>query len=74
MLQVPLWCRMMGNKGRDFSYRVQEDGTIEILEYLGTSKAVKVPDTVEGMEVTRIGNQAFYDSTVETITIRLLQV
>ena len=53
----------------DFSYRVQEDGTIEILEYLGTSKAVKVPDTVEGMEVTRIGNQAFYDSTVETITI-----
>ena len=53
----------------DFSYRVQEDGTIEILEYLGTSKAVKVPDTVEGVEVTRIGDGAFYDSTVETITI-----
>ena len=53
----------------DFSYRVQEDGTIEILKYLGTSKAVKVPDTVEGMEVTRIGDEAFCYSTVETITI-----
>ena len=53
----------------DFSYRVEEDGTSEILDYLGTSIAVKVPDTVEGVEVTRIGDWAFYDSTVETITI-----
>ena len=53
----------------DFSYRVQEDGTIEILKYLGTSGVVKVPDTVEGMEVTRIGDEAFCYSTVETITI-----
>lgn len=53
----------------DFSYRVQEDGMIEILKYLGTSGVVKVPDTVEGMEVTRIGDEAFCYSTVETITI-----
>lgn len=56
----------------DFSYRVQEDGTIEILEYVGknTATSVNIPSEIENKIVTRIGEHAFpYGSSAETISL-----
>ena len=43
-----------------FRYRVLEDGTAEILQYIGKSLALAIPETLGGCPVASIGDRAFY--------------
>ena len=49
----------------DFSYRVQEDGMIEILKYVGetTVTNLAVPGKIGDIPVTRLGSMALYGLT-----------
>ena len=40
----------------DFRWTTLEDGTVRIFEYLGTEASLKIPDTIEGKDVTVIWN------------------
>ena len=54
----------------DYSYKVLDDGTVEITEYTGNSTVVNIPSRINGRRVTSIGNQAFYNcSSIKSITI-----
>lgn len=47
-----------------------EGGGATVTKYLGTEGAVIIPDTIEGYQVLRIGNSAFYDKdTIGKITL-----
>ena len=50
--------KMLGEA--DFSYEVK-DGTATILKYSGSETAIAIPDTLDGAEVTAIGEGAFAD-------------
>src|SRR5262249_36739359 len=52
-----------------FIYAIN-NGTITILGYSGPGGAVIIPDTIQGVPVTTIGNQAFYNkASVTSVTI-----
>ena len=44
----------------DYRYRVLEDGTAEVLEYVGKNHDLVIPETLDGYTVTSIGEEAFY--------------
>ena len=48
--------------GDDFAY-MTNSGTITITKYAGTSGAVTIPGTINGLPVTSIGANAFYSCT-----------
>ena len=43
----------------NFEYRQLEDGTIEIIEYVGSDIEVEIPETIEGKNVTSIASETF---------------
>ena len=45
--------------GDDFAY-MTNNGTITITKYTGASGAVTIPSTINGLQVTSIGANAFY--------------
>ena len=53
----------------DFTYIVLEDGTIEITDYNGNSENVEIPSQIDEKNVTRIGEVAFKDAEINTLTI-----
>ena len=46
-------------KDSDFDYEILDDGTVEITNYYGSKTNLKIPKTLGGYTVTRIGNGAF---------------
>lgn len=44
----------LADTSSDFEYTVLDDGTAEIAKYIGNSTTVKIPDIIEGHEVTSI--------------------
>lgn len=52
-----------------FEYAIHTDNTITITGYSGTSTDVTIPDKIDGMTVTEIGNRAFYLNDLVTVTI-----
>ena len=44
-----------------FRYRLLEDGTAEILAYIGKELSLVIPETLDGHPVTSIGDEAFYN-------------
>ena len=50
----------------DFGFKYLQDGTLELESYVGKDEVVEVPDTVKGIKVTGIGNNAF--TSKKTIT------
>lgn len=53
----------------DFLY-VQQDGGIVIRSYNGNESQVIIPDTIDGLPVTKISEKAFYDNeTLEKVKI-----
>ena len=44
----------------DYRYRVLDDGTAEILEYVGKKHSLVIPETLDGYTVTSIGDETFY--------------
>lgn len=54
----------------EYSYRILDNGTVEILKYTGNSVSVDVPETINGNIVTSIGYGAFAEnSNLEEVTI-----
>ena len=51
-----------------FTYTTN-NGTITITKYTGTNSAVVIPDTITGLPVTSIGIEAFYNSSITSVTI-----
>ena len=51
-----------------FSY-TNDNGRIAITKYTGSGGAVIIPDTIDGLPVTHIGNSAFYESTQLTAVV-----
>lgn len=54
----------------DYSYIIQEDGTACITKYSGKDKDLTIPDTLDGISVTSIGDDtfsSFFSLTVITI-------
>ena len=47
----------------DFEYDVLGDGTVEITKYNGEAETADIPEEINGMSVTGIGNDAFYYCT-----------
>ena len=55
---------------KDFKYEIQRDGAIEITAYTGSDTKVKIPDLIEGKQVTSIGTHTFSENDIpEEITI-----
>lgn len=53
----------------DFSYEIQPDGTISITGYSGASTVVVIPDKIDDQQVTQIGDSAFYNKQLTSVTI-----
>lgn len=54
----------------DFSYVVEEDGTVTIIGYQGNDTTVVIPETIDGKNVTSIGDLAFfYCNNITSINI-----
>ncbi len=49
--------------GIPFTYRILDDGTIEILSYIGHRRFITVPEKIEGRVVSSIGDFAFQGET-----------
>ena len=52
-----------------YNYTVLDDGTAEITRYNGYSSSVTVPDEINSRKVTRIGDYAFENLSIESVTI-----
>jgi len=51
-------------------YYTEETGTAFIEKYTGTATEVKIPDKINGYEINRIGNNAFYlNSKITSVTM-----
>lgn len=54
----------------DFKYIILDDGTAEITKYSGGSEDLMVPDKLDGLTVTSVGDGAFYyHPSLVTVTI-----
>ena len=54
----------------DYSYKVLDNGTVEITGYSGSEEKVDIPAEIDGKSVTSIGWNAFYDcKSLVSITI-----
>jgi hypothetical protein len=52
-----------------FDYEIIGDGKAEITGYNGTDSEVVIPETIGGLEVVRIGNEAFSGKSLTNVTI-----
>ena len=51
-----------------FDY-TNENGRITLTKYTGPGGAVMIPDTIDGLPVTGIGNSAFFESALTAVVI-----
>jgi len=57
---LPLWLLTLPIAVQaQFTYTINTNGTITITKYTGSGGAVTIPDTINGLPVTSIGNAAF---------------
>ena len=54
-----------------FRWRLLEDGTAEILKYIGGELGLTIPETLDGHPVTSIGEEAFYNYKYDMSGIRI---
>ena len=54
----------------DYEYRVLEDGTVEIADYIGFATEIEIPNEIDGKDVTSIGGYAF--SNCDSLTSIIL--
>ena len=57
------------NPKTDFTYEKLDNGTWEITDYVGTSKSVNIPSKIDGIAVTSIGNSAFWNNALTSVSI-----
>ena len=53
----------------DYSYKVLDNGTVEITSYSGSEEKVDIPAEIDGKSVTSIGSYAFKSSLCTDVTI-----
>lgn len=53
----------------DYSYKVLDNGTVEITGYSGSEEKVDIPAEIDGKSVTSIGSYAFKSSLCTDVTI-----
>ena len=53
----------------DYEYKALSDGTVKITKYKGKASNLTVPDKLNGKTVSAIGDQAFYQCDLKTVTI-----
>ena len=54
----------------EFEYTVNENGTVDILYFIGASEDIIIPDTLENLPVTNIDDCAFFSiSSLKTVVI-----
>lgn len=53
----------------DFQWIDNGDGTATITNYIGSEKDVKIPSALGGLRVTKIGDGAFRQKEIESVTI-----
>lgn len=53
----------------DYSFKVYDDGTVEIVDYNGQETDVVIPTELDGNQVTTIGNSAFAYYQMASLTI-----
>ncbi|HEY5296545.1 MAG TPA: leucine-rich repeat domain-containing protein [Verrucomicrobiae bacterium] len=72
LIQICLLCAAMLPvvvQAQDYTYTTN-NGTITITEYVGSDSAVIIPDTINGLPVTSIGDYAFpYSPNLTNVTI-----
>lgn len=57
-----------------FQYEVKEDDkTIIITEYIGSEEKVIIPEKIDGIEVTAIGNSAFKEKDIKEINMPFIK-
>ena len=57
-----------------FQYEVkEEDKTIIITEYIGSEEKVIIPEKIDGIEVTAIGNSAFKEKDIKEINMPFIK-
>ena len=52
-----------------FDLTLRDDGNYEVKSYKGSQKEVTIPSEYKGKKIVGIGNNAFEDSSIESITI-----
>ena len=64
---------MANSASAKWNYKVESDGKITLLKYIGTATTVKVPDTItldsRKFNVKAIGNSAFAGTKVKKVSI-----
>lgn len=58
-----------GASAADYGYIVLDDNTVKINCYNGNASFVTIPDKIDGMKVTAIGEKAFYYKGLISVTI-----
>ena len=53
----------------DFRYVVLDDGSCEIVEYVGAEDEISIPAAISGKLVSSIGDRAFYKSEISSVTL-----
>ena len=58
------------NSSGDYKYYKLSDGTVEISVYKGDDSELALPDTLDGMKVSVIGEEAFsWNSSIESVSL-----
>lgn len=58
----------------DYTYELQEDGTVCITKYNGNKSVVDIPSEIDGKPVTRLGKSAFEYSMSDIFEVELTSV
>ncbi|MBQ2704610.1 MAG: leucine-rich repeat domain-containing protein [Clostridia bacterium] len=53
----------------DYEFKVLPDGTVEITNYIGNDTQIVIPETINGMKVTSIGEYAFYFCDIASVVV-----
>jgi hypothetical protein len=69
IMAVLAGCGGGGNPASDFRWAVNEGGGVTITGEVGQSQTVKIPAKLDGKPVTTIGDRAFSDNQLTSITI-----
>ena len=71
MLSVALSaCAQQANSESDFEFEVIDNGrAVEIIKYIGSAKNVRIPERIQNLPVTHIGNAAFARNQLTSIII-----
>jgi hypothetical protein len=68
LVLVPL-LPLPGQNAGDFTLIQNKDGTVVITGYKGAEKEITIPSSINGIEVTGIGNKAFRNMALTSVTL-----